>query len=67
MIKCMIEQITVTMPVFSVLCAEKRFFHIVDLELVSVARAASGMDRSRPPARKATARCQSLRATGIMD
>ncbi len=61
------EQITVSMQLFSGLCAEKVLFDIVDLELLPVARAASGMDRSGPLARKATAKCQSLRAAGIMD
>ena len=61
------EQITVSMQLFSGLCAEKFLFYIVDLELLPVARAASGMDRSRPLAREATARFQSLGAAGIMD
>ena len=39
------EQITVSIQLFSSLCVEKGLFHIVDLELVPVARAASGMDR----------------------
>lgn len=42
-----VSTITESMQFTSGLCAEKGLFHIVDLELVPVARAASGMDRSR--------------------
>ena len=55
------------MPFFLGLFAEKDLFYNVDLELFPVATAASGMDRSRPHARKATTKCQTLPATGIMD